>query len=247
MRPKPCSTYSTPGTTAAPRRSRSARPPLGCSEKSGRGQSSCPLLCRAYTRAYSMPSPVSGAGRAVRSWADLARQPQPLPSTLLDLLPSLIFDGLVILPVLELVCRLQLSEDRRPELLASVVRIAYGLHNTSFDGTDTVLAGCIEALRALSHGLPDDETEGPLGAALIVSDRLSPHDLRDVLRSPWPARLANSGAFAERALSVLASTELVDYFNSPNLDIQVALLDCPHGVGLRPLRGVHAGYGPSPA
>ena len=56
-----------------------------------------------------------------------------------------------------------------------------------------------------------------------------------MLRSPWPARLANSGAFAERALSVLASAELVDYFNSPDVDIQVALLGCPYGLGLQPI------------
>jgi hypothetical protein len=234
MPPKPCSICSTPRTTAVRRRSRSARPPLGCSEKSGHDQSSCQLLCRGCIRAYSMPSPAPGAQRSVAGQISPG-QPQALPSTLLDLLPGLIFDGLVILPVLELLGRLRLSEDCRPELLASVARIAYGLHTTSFDGTDAVLAACIEALRALSRGLADDQTEGPLTAALIVSDRLSAHGLRDVLRSPWPARLANCGAFAERALSVLASAELVDYFNALDVDIQVALLGCPYGLGLQPI------------
>ena len=124
---------------------------------------------------------------AVRSWADLARQPQPLPSTLLDLLPSLIFDGPVILPVLDLLGRLRLSEDRRPELLASVVRIAYGLHNTSFDGTDTVLAGCIEALRCAesrSPGRPNGRTA-----------RRGAHRFRSFVtaRSPRRAALAVAG------------------------------------------------------
>lgn len=172
---------------------------------------------------------------AVRSWVDLARQPQSLPSTLLDLLPTLVFDGPVILPVLDLIAHLNLLEERRLDLLTSVARIAIGMHDTSFDGTEAVIAGCVRALRALAHGLADERAEVPLGTALIVSDRLAAHDLRDVLAAPWPRRLANSGAFAERALSVLASPELADYFNAPNLDVQVALLGCPYGLGLQPI------------
>jgi site-specific recombinase XerC len=68
-----------------------------------------------------------------------------------------------------------------------------------------------------------------------MSDRLSRYDLRDLLLSWWPPRLANSGLFAQRALSALANPESADYFNQRDYRVQTALLACPGGISLQPL------------
>ena len=68
-----------------------------------------------------------------------------------------------------------------------------------------------------------------------MSDRLSPYDLRDLLLSWWPPRLANSGLFAQRALSVLAAPEFADHFSERDYRVQAALLACPYGTSLQPL------------
>ena len=50
---------------------------------------------------------------AIRSWEDLAGRPEPLPSTLLDLLPVLLTDGSAVLTTLKLVGRLDIPLERR--------------------------------------------------------------------------------------------------------------------------------------
>jgi len=47
--------------------------------------------------------------------------------------------------------------------------------------------------------------------------------------------LANSGLFAQRALSVLADPGSADYFNQRDYRVQAALLACPYGTSLQPL------------
>ena len=68
-----------------------------------------------------------------------------------------------------------------------------------------------------------------------MADRLSAYGLRDLLLSWWPPRLANSGLFAQRALSVLAAPEFADPFNERDYRVQAALLACPYGTGRQPL------------
>lgn len=48
---------------------------------------------------------------AVRSWADLAGQAHPLPSTLLDLLPALLADVHVAVSALQLIDRLDIPRN----------------------------------------------------------------------------------------------------------------------------------------
>ncbi len=172
---------------------------------------------------------------AVHSWADLASQPQPLPSTLLDLLPALLTDGPVAVPALRLIPRLDIPPGRRQALLLLVSRVSSVLHRASLNDPERTIGSCVDALRSLAFGLPDHEAEEPAGLALVMSDRLSRYDLRDLLLSWWPPRLANSGLFAQRALSVLANPEFADYFNERDYRVQGALLTCPYGISLQPL------------
>jgi hypothetical protein len=177
---------------------------------------------------------------AVRGWADLASQPQPLPSTLFDLLPTLLADGSIIMSVLRLIARLTVPHERGADLLARITQLAYAIQGASFDGSETIISACVGALRALAHGQPEEEAEGPLGMALLSSGRLTAREQRDLLTAWWPRRLANSRLFAERALSVLATAELTDYFNVPDYRVQAALLECPYGTGLQPMDGFTA-------
>ena len=172
---------------------------------------------------------------AVHSWADLAGLPQPLPSTLLDLLPTLLADAPVAVPALQLIDRLEIPSERRPELLELVSGLSHAAHRVVLNNPERTIASCVNALRSLAFGLPDREAEEPAGLALVISDRLSCYDLRDLLLSWWPPRLANSGMFAVRALSVLAAPEFADYFNERDYRVQAALLACPYGTSLQPL------------
>jgi hypothetical protein len=172
---------------------------------------------------------------AVQSWADLAGQPQPLPSTLLDLLPALLADAHVAVSALQLIDRLDIPPERRPELLELVSGLSHAAHRAVLNNPEQTIASCVNALRSLASGLPDREAEEPAGLALVISDRLSSYDLRDLLLSWWPPRLANSGLFAVRALSVLAAPEFADYFNERDYRVQAALLACPYGTSLQPL------------
>ena len=174
---------------------------------------------------------------AVRSWADLASQPQPLPSTLLDLLPALLTDGPVVVSALRLIARLDIPLERRPELLRLVWGLSSVLYRAALNDPERTSGSCVDALRSLAFGLPDHEAEEPAGLALIMSDRLSWYDRRNLLLSWWPPRLANSGLFAQRALSVLADPEFADYFNQRDYRVQAALLACPYGTSLQPLTG----------
>jgi hypothetical protein len=191
------------------------------------------VVPRLYTGLLHTDNQVRRA--AVRSWAQLAVQAQPLPSTLLDLLPALLTDGSVMVAAMELITRIRVPAERRDRLLKLVSGIAAAFHRASFDGAESVIENCIGALRSLAFGLPDHEAEAPTGLALVLSDRISVYDLRDLLLSWWPPRLANSRLFAERALSVLAAPELADYFNMRDYRVQAALLACPYGTGLQPV------------
>lgn len=172
---------------------------------------------------------------AVHSWADLAGQPQPLPSTLLDLLPALLADAHVAVSALQLIDHLDIPSERRPELLELVSGLSRAAYRAALNNPEQTIASCVNALRSLAFGLPDREAEEPAGLALVISDRLSSYDLRDLLLSWWPPRLANSGLFAVRALSVLADPEFADYFNMRDYRVQAALLACPYGTTLQPL------------
>jgi hypothetical protein len=172
---------------------------------------------------------------AVHSWADLAGQPQPLPSTLLDLLPALLADAHVAVSALQLIDRLDIPPERRPELLELVSGLSHAAHRAVLNNPEQTIVSCVNALCSLAFGLPDREAEEPAGLALVISDRLSSYDLRDLLLSWWPPRMANSGLFAVRALSVLAAPEFADYFNERDYRVQAALLACPYGTSLQPL------------
>src|SRR5208282_2232847 len=113
---------------------------------------------------------------AVQSWADLAGQPQPLPSTLLDLLPALLADAYVAVSALQLIDRLDIPPERRPELLALVTGLSHAAHRAVLNTPEQVIASCVNALRSLAFGLPDREAEEPAGLALVISDRLSSYD-----------------------------------------------------------------------
>ena len=172
---------------------------------------------------------------AVRSWAELAGQPQRLPSTLLDLLPALLADAHVAVSALQLLDRLDIPRERRPELLDLVSGLSRAAYSAALNNPEQTIGSCVNALRSLAFGLPGREAEEPAGLALVISDRLSSYDLRDLLLSWWPPRLANSGLFAARALSVLADAEFADYFNMRDYRVQAALLACPYGTSLQPL------------
>jgi hypothetical protein len=172
---------------------------------------------------------------AIHSWADLASQPQPLPSTLLDLLPALLTDGPVAVSALRLIARLNIPKERRPELQLVVSRLSNVLYRAALNDPEQTISACVDALCSLAFGLPDHEAEEPAGLALVMSDRLSWYDLRDLLLSWWPPRLANSGLFARRALRVLADPGSADYFNQRDYRVQAALLACPYGTSLQPL------------
>src|SRR5260370_31725067 len=147
---------------------------------------------------------------------------------------------------MELITRIRVPAERRDRLLKLVSGIAAAFHRASFDWAESVIENCIGALRSLAFGLPDHEAETPTGLALVLSDRISVYDLRDLLLSWWPPRLANSRLFAERALSVLAAPELADYFNMRDYHVQAALLSCPYGTGLQPVVSFTAAAGLPP-
>lgn len=113
--------------------------------------------------------------------------------------------------------------------------LSHAAYRAALNNAEQTIASCVNALRSLAFGLPDREAEEPAGLALAISERLSPYDLRDLLLSWWPPRLANSGLFAVRALSVLAHPEFADYFNMRDYRVQAALLACPYGTSLQPL------------
>ena len=168
---------------------------------------------------------------AVRSWADLAGQPQPLPSTLLDVLPALLTDNFVAASAMRLVTKLDIPPEQRDELLNLVSAIAVVTHRAAFDGDEAFTDTCIRAIRSLVRDLPDQEAEPSAARALALSDRVSAHDLRSLLLSWWPPRLANSGLFAERALSVLACPEFADHFNSATTACRPSCSTAPTGPG----------------
>ena len=123
---------------------------------------------------------------AVQSWADLAGQPQPLPSTLLDLLPALLSDAHLAVSALQLIDRLDIPPERRPELLELVSGLSRAAYGAVLNNPERTIGSCVNALRSLAFGLPDREAEEPVGLALVISDRLSFYDLRDLLLSWWP-------------------------------------------------------------
>lgn len=172
---------------------------------------------------------------AVRSWSDLAGQPQALPSTLLDLLPALLADPPVAISALQLIACLRIPAERRPDLLELVSGLSRTAYRAVLRNPEQTIEICVNALRSLAFGLPDEEAEEPAGLALVISDRLSSYDLRDLLVSWWPPRLANSGLFAVRALSLLADPQFTDYFNARDYRVQAAILACPYGTSLQPL------------
>jgi hypothetical protein len=172
---------------------------------------------------------------AVRSWGDLSAGPQPLPSTLLDLLPALLTDSSAVLAALKLVERLDIPLERRADLLPLVMGATDAVYGASLGDPESAIDACTSALVSLAHGLPEPEAEVPALLALRVADRLSAYGLRDLLLSWWPPRLANSGLFAQRALSVLAAPEFADPFSERDYRVQAALLDCPYGTGRQPL------------
>ena len=90
------------------------------------------VVPRLYTGLLHTDAQVRKA--AMRSWAQLAGQPQPLPSTLLDLLPALLTDGSVVVPAMELITRLSVPPERRDSLLKLVSGIAAAFHRASVDG-----------------------------------------------------------------------------------------------------------------
>lgn len=172
---------------------------------------------------------------AVGSWGDLSAGPQRLPSTLLDLLPALLADGSAVLAALKLVEKLDIPVERRPELLPPVMGATDAVYGASLSDPESAIEACTGALLALAQGLPDRQAETTAILALRVGDRLSAYGLRDLLLSWWPPRLANSGLFAQRALSVLAAPEFADPFSERDYRVQAALLGCPYGTGRQPL------------
>ena len=172
---------------------------------------------------------------AIRSWEDLAGRPQPLPSTLLDLLPVLLTDGSAVLTALKLVGRLDIPLERRAALLPLVMGAADAAHGAALNDPESAIEACTGALLSLANGLPGQEPEAPAYLALVVADRLSAYGQRDLLLSWWPPRVANSGLFAQRALSVLAAPEFADPFSERDYRVQAALLGCPYGIGRQPL------------
>jgi hypothetical protein len=172
---------------------------------------------------------------AIRSWEDMASQPQPLPSTLLDLLPALLTDSSAVLTTLKLVGRLDIPLERRAALLPLVEGAAYAAYGATLSDPESAIEACTGALLSLAYGLPDQEPEAPALLALMVADRLSAYGQRDLLLSSWPPRMANSGLFAQRALSVLAAPEFASPFSDRDYRVQAALLGCPYGTGLQPL------------
>jgi hypothetical protein len=172
---------------------------------------------------------------AIRSWEDLACLPQTLPSTLLDLLPVLLTDGSAVLTALKLIGRLDIPLERRAALLPLVMGAADAAHGAALNDPESAIEACTGALLSLANGLPGQEPEAPAYQALVVADRLSAYGQRDLLLSWWPPRVANSGLFAQRALSVLAAPEFADPFSGRDYRVQAALLGCPYGTGRQPL------------
>ena len=172
---------------------------------------------------------------AIRSWGDLSRGPQQLPSTLLDLLPALLTDSSAVLAALSLVEGLDIPLERRPALLPLVMAATDAVYSASLDDPESAIEACTGALLSLARGLPDQEAEGLAVLALSVADKLSAYGLRDLLLSWWPPRVANSGLFAQRALSVLAAPEFADPFSNRDYRVQAALLACPYGTARQPL------------
>ena len=109
------------------------------------------------------------------------------------------------------------------------------MYGASLNDPGSAIEACTGALLSLAYGLPDQEAEVPALLALRVADKLSAYGLRDLLLSWWPPRVANSGLFAQRALSVLAAPEFADPFSERDYRVQVALLGCPYGTGRQPL------------
>jgi hypothetical protein len=136
---------------------------------------------------------------------------------------------------LQLIGRLDIPPERRPELLELVSALSHVAYRAALNNPEQTIGSCVNALRYLAFGLPDLEAEEPVGLALVTSDRLSCYDLRDLLLSWWPPRMANSGLFAVRALSVLADPEFADYFSMRDYRVQAALLARPYGTSLQPL------------
>ena len=172
---------------------------------------------------------------AIRSWQDLAGRPQPLPSTLLDLLPALLTDSSAVLTALKLVERLDIPLERRAALLTLVMGAADAAHGAVLSDPESAIEACTGALLSLANGLPGQEPEAPAYQALVVADRLSAYGQRDLLLSWLPPRVANSGLFAQRALSILAAPEFASPFSERDYRVQVALLGCPYGIGRQPL------------
>lgn len=168
---------------------------------------------------------------AVRSWGELSREAQQLPSTLLDLLPALLTDGPAMIAALRLVEGLDIPMERRPALLPLVMGATAAVYSASLDDPESAIEACTGALLSLARGLPDQEAERLSLLALSAADKLSAYDLRDLLLSWWPPRVANSELFAQRALTVLAAPEFAGASSSRDYRVQAALLACPYGTG----------------
>ena len=76
---------------------------------------------------------------AVRSWEELSGRPQPLPSTLLDLLPALLTDGSAVLTALKLVERLDIPLDRRPGLLPLVMGATDAVYGAALNDPESAI------------------------------------------------------------------------------------------------------------
>ena len=193
------------------------------------------VVPRLYTGLLHTEHPGSGRA-AVRSWGDLAGQPQPLPSTLLDLLPALLTDGSAVVPALKLVDRLDIPLERRAALLPLVIG---GRRRRAPRFRSTILSQ-----RSRAASVPF----APLPSAFPTTRPRR----RPAWRSSWQTgsrRMAcgtcccPGGLPAWRTAACSRSghcrcwplPEFADSFNERDYRVQAALLGCPYGIGLQPL------------
>ena len=137
---------------------------------------------------------------------------------------------------LQLIDRLDIPPERRPELLQLVVG-TLAMPRTALCSTtpNQTIDSCMNALRSLAFGLPDHEAEEPAGLALVISDRLSSYDLRDLLLSWWPPRLANSGLFACGHFRCWPPRSSPTTSTSVTTACRLPSSACPYGTSLQPL------------
>jgi hypothetical protein len=185
-------------------------------------------------RTYLVDADPSLRARALESWTEVARQ-QPLPATLVDLLPALIEDRYfsVIRALLNAARRLDWPEHERVQLLWHAVAVADA---SDPDHNAETLDDAVHTISALTWERP----ERAWAERVMVKHigRMDGYKRRDLLSLTWLPETEHGAGLARLRFDQIRAGGLVDRFNVTDDEELVDLLRCGAGLVHLPLPDV---------